>query len=316
MSNKPRVEEEPRDHSTAIDIVSPHSMQSLLDKKFLAFSGPVGKVLLTLAVGTQTLRLYRNWHYPFLDEFGILNSEYTLLLRNGTVFKCRPGTGDWHVVNEMWLSCPYLHPGHTLDTHSVVVDVGAHIGAFSILAATLVPEGKIYSYEASPANYRVFRDNIQLNNLEGKIVASQLAVCGSSGKRRLYLASKSTQSHSLVPEISNEGRSTEVGCVGLDEVFESREIMNCGLLKLDCEGAEYEILLTIKDKYLKRVKRISVEYHSVQGCNIATVRERLEGLGFDVALIDRPAGVLLSNKQVVYSARVLLARNRGAMHGI
>lgn len=257
-------------------------------RSFLERSGATGKWLLMLAVGLQVLRSYRDWYAPILDQFGVLRAEYELALRNGTVFRCRPRVDDWHVVNQMWFSCPYFYEGHAIDADSVVVDVGAHIGAFSLRAATFAPGVRVCAYEPSPASYRLLKRNIELNGLEGRIVANQLAVSGSRGRRRLYFDSMTAAGDSLCTPPASGNGFAEVDCVGLRDVFDQHGIERCGFLKMDCEGAEYEILARTPDEYLRRVEKISLEYHPVWGHDIGTLKERLEALDFRVAVIDRP----------------------------
>jgi FkbM family methyltransferase len=251
--------------------------------------------LLRLAVGLQVLRSYRDWYAPILDQFGVLRAEYELALRNGMVFRFRPRVGDWHVVNQMWFSCPYLYEGHGIDAEHVVVDVGAHIGAFALRAAMFAPGVRVCAYEPSPANYRLLKRNIELNGLGGRIVASQSAVGGSRGRRRLYFDSMSAAGDSLCTPSPAGNGFAEVDCVALNDVFDQKGIERCGFLKMDCEGAEYEILAQTPDKYLRKVERISLEYHSIRGYGVGMLRERLEALDFRVAVISRPRILFASN---------------------
>jgi len=211
------------------------------------------------------------------------------------VFRCRPRIGDWHVVNQMWFSCPYFYQGHAIDAHSVVVDIGAHIGAFAIRAATLTPDVRVYAYEPSPANYRHLERNIELNGLAGRIVTRQSAVCGTGGRRRLYHDSIGAARHSLFAPSSGRRGFTEVDCVTLTDILDENGIDRCEFLKIDCEGAEYEILLQTPDRCFERVRKMSVEYHSLAGSDVVTLRARLESLGFRVAVISRPHILFATN---------------------
>lgn len=257
--------------------------------------GPAGACLIRLAVGLQVLRSYRDWYAPILDQFGVLRAEYELALRNGMVFRCRPSVGDWHVVNQMWFFCPYFYEGHTVDADRVVVDVGAHIGAFALRAAVFAPGVRVYAYEPSPSNYRLLAHNIGRNGLGERIVASRAAVCESRGRRRLYLDSMNSAANSLCIPVENGDGFAEVDVVTLSDVFDAHGIQRCGFLKMDCEGAEYEILAQTPDKYLRKVQKISLEYHAVQGYSVGMLRTRLESLGFRVAIISRPRILFASN---------------------
>jgi FkbM family methyltransferase len=241
------------------------------------------------------IRSYKNWVRPILDQCGVLSAEYDLTLRNGIVITCRPRVGDWHVVNQMWFSCPYFYNGHAIDAHTVVVDIGAHTGAFSLRAATFAPGVRVYAYEASLMNYRLLEHNIARNGLAGNIAAYQTAVGGTRGKRKFY-SDSSSAGNSLITPSSCWNEGADVDCVMLNDVFDDNKIQSCGFLKIDVEGAEYEILSTTRDEYLKRVEMLSLEYHQVPGYDVGMLRERLESLDFEVAIINRPHLLFANNR--------------------
>ena len=72
----------------------------------------------------------------------------------------------------------------------------------------------------------------------------------------------------------------------LDQVFAKFDLDRVGLLKLDCEGAEYEILLNSSDDTLRRISGVAIEYHL--GLNDGTPQhlgEFLSKKGFDVTVL-------------------------------
>jgi hypothetical protein len=89
--------------------------------------------------------------------------------------------------------------------------------------------------------------------------------------------------------LSNTFESLEpVRILTLDELFEKFDIKSCGLLKLDCEGAEYEILLNASDTTLHRIRNIAAEYHL--GLNDHTpeqLADFLNGKGFEVTVLPK-----------------------------
>lgn len=117
-----------------------------------------------------------------------------------------------------------------------VVDLGANIGYYTLLAARLVGrKGKVYAFEPEPINYRLLLKNIELNGYDN-IVAMQKAVSNVAGKIRLFLHNKSTGSHTIYP--SDEGREfIEVESVTLDG-FLKEEKHPINVIKMDIEGAE------------------------------------------------------------------------------
>lgn len=122
----------------------------------------------------------------------------------------------------------------------VVVDVGAHIGYYTLIAAKLVDaKGRVYAFEPEPYNYRLLMRNIYENRYKN-VVATQKAVANKEQKEALFLNTKDFGSHSLsrnnVPELGN---SVEVESTTLDRFFE-KNVGNfkVDFVKMDTQGAE------------------------------------------------------------------------------
>lgn len=121
----------------------------------------------------------------------------------------------------------------------IVVDLGANIGYFSLLAARLVGNrGKVYAFEPEPVNYSLLLKNIELNEY-ANIVPVPRAVSNVSGRVKLFLDDKDTGAHTIYPH--GRGESIEVQSVTLDEFFEDRE-QRIDVIKMDIEGAELAAL--------------------------------------------------------------------------
>ena len=122
----------------------------------------------------------------------------------------------------------------------VVVDLGANLGYYTLLAARLVGEkGKVYAFEPEPINYSLLLKNIELNGYDN-IVAVQKAVSNVTGKVRLFLDSKDTGAHTIY-QPGNKREFIEVESVALDEFFKDKE-HQINVIKMDIEGAEMAAL--------------------------------------------------------------------------
>ena len=109
----------------------------------------------------------------------------------------------------------------------------------------------------------------------------QLAVSGRRGKVKLYHDEKRSTFHS----ITTLGRFyEEVNSITLEDVLDNNEIGSCDLLKMDCEGAEYEILFSTPKSTLARIRNISLEYHDAPVYHVEDLKSYLENMGFDVSL--------------------------------
>ncbi len=170
----------------------------------------------------------------------------------------RAGTIDKFIVWETWKIKEYDHPETKISPADTVVDIGAHIGAFTVWAANRALEGLVISYEANPENYQQLEKNVKLNNLSNVRIYN-LAIAGNSGSRKLYLGDTNNGMGSFYESQTN--KFVIVPAISLTEVFIDNNLNKIDVLKLDVEGAEYEILLNCPPDYLKKIKSIVFEYH-------------------------------------------------------
>jgi len=125
----------------------------------------------------------------------------------------------------------------------VVVDVGAHIGYFTLLASKLVGEsGKVFAFEPEPQNFANLCGNIIFNSFKN-IKPFQKAVFSCSGKKRLYLGTHSGM-HSLFRVKDTTKKTVTVDMVSLDDVFKKTKV---NLVKVDTQGAELDVLIGMQE---------------------------------------------------------------------
>jgi len=148
-----------------------------------------------------------------------------------------------------------------INTYDTVIDIGAHLGFFSVYAANIAREGNVYSLEPSRRNFERLKYHQKLNRLNN-IVLINKGVSDREEKTKLYLWASLTQRDSMVFNKREEKISHElVDCVPLKRIFDEYKIEKCDFLKIDCEGMEYRILRALPEEYFKRIKKISLEYH-------------------------------------------------------
>jgi FkbM family methyltransferase len=140
---------------------------------------------------------------------------------------------------------------------SIVIDIGAHKGVFSIFAAQTA--GTVYSYEPCLKNIEILRLNIFVNNLTN-IFPSRYAIAGKKGNVQLNLGDSSL-GHSLYFKKGKKKETESVEAITLDDIFQRNKIKTCDVFKIDCEGAEFEIMFNAKPSTIKKIKRIIMEVH-------------------------------------------------------
>ena len=143
----------------------------------------------------------------------------------------------------------------------VVIDIGANVGIVSIYLAKKFPNIRIYSYEAHPHTYSNFLKNIELNNVKN-IIPHNLAVYSKDNDvLGITLDIVNTGSSSCYK--NGEGHITEnINTISLDTIIKNNNIESISYLKIDCEGAEFDILKPSELIQIIPVQQIGIEIHS------------------------------------------------------
>ena len=149
----------------------------------------------------------------------------------------------------------------------VVIDIGGNIGTVSIYLAKKYPFLKIYAFEPVKQNYENFLKNIELNNINKDIIkVFNLAI--TKDRRDVILTSPFNNSGAS--NIYNNFRGSgniilnndiSIKSITFDDIFSNNNISKCKLLKIDCEGAEYEILYSANVENLKNCEYMRAEFH-------------------------------------------------------
>lgn len=139
-----------------------------------------------------------------------------------------------------------------------VIDIGANIGAFTLDVAARYPGAAIHAYEADPETCRTLQRNVEANGLSSRVRVWNEAVAGETGRLTLWRGEGSVfASARLTPETG--GESFETAAVTLQEVV-GRTCGRVGVLKMDCEGMEADVLETAGPA-LDAVDYLVAEYH-------------------------------------------------------
>ena len=173
-----------------------------------------------------------------------------------------------------------------LNDNDVVVDVGAHIGKFSVPIIRKFPNVSLFAFEPDPDNYKCLKKNIFINtNKESKVKIFMGVVSNDTNKKLFSTGALSTQGSLDSIGFSKKSISTEkifVESYTLEKLFNEYSIEKCSLLKMDCEGSEYLIFKSLPIDILLRIKIIFIEVHLVEGENILMIKDLLEKNDFIV----------------------------------
>jgi len=261
-------------------------LKDLIQKiRFFIYEFPI--LFKTFFYSFHKIHFIKNWPIFLLDATSCLgfvkvikNNYITYELKNNIKYKIRASSADNLVIWEVNLLRQYDRKGFEIKETDTIVDIGAHIGIFSVWAAKFAKKGKVYSFEPFQENFQLLKHNIELNNIKN-IETFNLAIAKKEGKMNLFI-STNTGGHSIY---NLPGHTKEIGIqtITLDKIIDQKNIKNIDFLKMDCEGAEYDILFNCKDKTLSTIKKISMEYHNIdEKFNIKALKNFLESKNFIV----------------------------------
>lgn len=237
-----------------------------------------------------------------------------LELRRGGKVSVRSGTSDIRIFKDVFVKDVYgLAEFERADGHSLplewVVDIGGHIGLFSIRVSPLAKH--VIACEPVPENAELFRRNLE-NTQCTNVSLLDCAVASTAGSARVFTSSNPA-GHSVLPGLAGSGTAAvSVTTRTLADLFDAHGIERCDLLKIDCEGSEYDILLPTP-RVLERVDRIVMEYHDAGAEMPDHTGEELErslsAAGFTVR---RQSSANLPNHGLLFARRAPLRTPTGA----
>lgn len=144
-----------------------------------------------------------------------------------------------------------------------IIDIGAHIGLVSVFLAKYYPTSTVESYEPNPDNYSHLVKNIKANRLRN-VKTHHAAVTGDGRGVIIQTVSDNSGQYSIY---KNGGK--KVHSVSIAKLLNKP----IDLLKIDCEGAEYEIFDALTDEQIKSIGAIRGEFHQLKGDGITRLSD-------------------------------------------
>jgi len=178
---------------------------------------------------------------------------------------------DLSVFEEIFVDRDYKVIDGQIKNAKVIFDIGAHIGCFSVYAGALNTNVKIFGFEPDERNFSLLKENLKANHVEG--IMKNVAIGGVTGDRKLFLSSDS-HNHSLL----GSGEGVKVFVRSLGDVLEKFDHVD--LVKMDIEGAEFEIFSGISGESLTKIGSFYIEYHESEGKSADLIIDTLKRAGF------------------------------------
>jgi len=234
---------------------------------------PIKKIKLSV----KAISKIGNWWDYFLDYFGAKQGKVIYNIEGKKIIT-RAKTIDKSIFTEVALEELYFPKikEFNFSSNPIIIDVGAHIGLFSILIDSKVKNSQIHAIEPNSENFNILKEQIILNSMKN-ISAYRVALSDKKGKMKLYSGEHSARG-SLLRE---EGQGfEEVDTITMEDFFNINKIEKCDLLKMDIEGGEYLVLYSTPKKIFDKISKIFLELHSIEGESKEKMMNFLKQMGF------------------------------------
>ena len=191
---------------------------------------------------------------------------------------------------------------------AVIIDIGAHIGLFSIIAAQVTGKrGKLYAFEPAPGTFALLQQTVVINHEEQVIETIQKAVGKENGKITFFVSDNNADnSNSLVNY--KEDRSLhgiDVAVTSIDNFVKEKNISKLNFIKIDVEGAEYDTLQgavnTLKNLRPRCIVAIHPEPIAAKGDRLEDIYDFIVGCNYRIMLDKKEftKAALLANSELI-----------------
>lgn len=192
---------------------------------------------------------------------------------------------DESVIAEIFKWKEYKASGSIIKNNkNPILDAGAHIGVFSLYTKAINPGARVYALEPEKNNFDLLKKNLDANKFFD-VKTFNIALAERTCKRILFISDDNIN-HSLLPEPGENQDSPRVSiqAYSFGDFLSQQKILKVGLLKMDIEGGEYEILESMSPEDFSKIENIILEYHEYNGRSHKDLEKVLRQNGFSVQI--------------------------------
>jgi FkbM family methyltransferase len=240
-----------------------------------------------ISILVKSIKEIKNWMIPVAYYFGLKKGKKKINFKNGIqcIIRNKFDVIAFYENFFMETNCPT--DLMSIRKKDVIIDIGAHVGYFTLYASNIAKEGKIYSFEPTNQTYQILEENVILNKLKN-VKTTNCGVSDQVGTAILYIDDENSIGNSMF--ISNNKKIEKIKVTNINKIIGDNHIDKINLLKLDCEGAEFSILMKLSNREIEKIEKISVEVHlDLSETNLKDLEDHLRNNGFKV--VTRPTKV-------------------------
>jgi FkbM family methyltransferase len=251
----------------------------------------------------QTPRTFQNW-VPVMRDMALGRAgrgpqTLTFKTRSGLQIDTPNRPGARVPVYEIFAEDCYRFEwflGPLLARPIVVLDIGGHVGTFSCRLTQLHQGASVLTFEPSATTASFLRRNVEQNGVSSRVTVFERALAATSGHAVFDDNGAGSGLNGLAAAGHSSGTATEVQTISLDDAVGSAPAP-VDVIKIDCEGGEYDLVLNSSPDSWKSVQRVVIEFHPVPGHSWPELRDYFAEVGLveqDLDTVGRHGCVWLS----------------------
>lgn len=238
---------------------------------------------------SSILKEIKNWPSYFLFKMGLHpGKEFIFKFNDGHSYSVpKKMIGPFR---ECFFDDQYLQKfdAHSFPSSPVIIDIGANVGYAALYFFRKFPEATIHSFEPMPfLQSMLHKYQHAYKHYNWKI--HPYGLWKEEGNLELFTTSTDDfTSISGVMKFPDADKKFNVQVSTLQKFIQENKIENIDLLKIDCEGAEYEILFSLTDEDYNKVKRIAMETHVTENYKTEDLVEFIKSKGYELIYVAKP----------------------------
>jgi len=228
--------------------------------------------------------LIKSKSFKFAKNLNDKSHNISTFTWNNKKVHYRTSSSDMTLIYEILLKSYYKREYYFSEEikPKVIFDIGGNIGITSIYLASIFPDAIIYTFEPLKENFKILQRNTsQFENIK----VFNVGLGAKNGSFKVYLSDNNENYGGVSFYSEVEGNLSEpfTKCEvkNVNDIIEELGISSVDLIKIDTEGAEYDILTSLKREILKKTSWITGELHGNRDFELLNY---LNSLGFSISL--------------------------------
>jgi FkbM family methyltransferase len=240
------------------------------------------------------IALFKNWWWAAFARYlkRWLGEERALFFRDGRNLIFRPAS-DSVAMGEVFIPESYS-PCLGIRDLRLAWDIGGNIGCFVIWAARHYPAAQFESFEPCYDTWIILKRNAEAN----PAIHWKVNPFGFSNRDETVEGYVPDGKFGETSRFASAGKRVALPLRAINSVWRERGCPKIDLLKIDCEGGEYDIFEGIDQQLLECIGFLIMEIHAVPGKDARSIRSALERSGFEVRWPDGQQGMVWASRHI------------------